>query len=104
MTAVDQSETRVVSSGTNERQGMTPVTHRTLTAFHYTCSLIERGREGTEEGLRPVLTLTFVLLIMISEPEGICPRLFPVRVTELLILINSETAEALGVGFHSLNQ
>lgn len=45
------------------------------------------------------------LVIMISDIRGgMCSRLLPVGVSELLILINRNTAEGLGVGFHSLNQ
>ena len=47
MTIINQSEARVVNSATNERPGMPLMTHRTHTAFYYTCSPID-GRQ--EEG------------------------------------------------------
>ena len=84
MTAVSQSETRIVISVTNERPGMTTlVTHRTHAQLSITPVHLNWERE--ERGCCVIDICA--LLIIISEPEGICSRLFPVGVTVLLILL-----------------
>ena len=100
MTAVDQSEARVVSPATNERPGMPLMTHRTLAQLSITPVHLLKGRRRGGD-----VYLLWHLCPRDRDLRGeMCSRLLPVGVSELLILINRNTAEGLGVGFHSLNQ